>query len=61
MVWILLKKSFLPLTNLEKDGVAPEVVPERGELVDAPLVPGPARQLVLALAPRALSFKNWIH
>jgi hypothetical protein len=49
------------MADLEKDGVAPEVVPERGELVDAPLVPGPARQLVLTLAPRALSFKNWIH
>ena len=30
------------ITNLETDRVAPEVVSERGELVDAPLVPGPA-------------------
>ena len=52
---------YVYVLHLEADSVAPEVVSEGGELVDAPLVPGPAGQLVLTLTPRALSFKYGIH
>lgn len=45
---------------LEEDGVAPEVVPERGELMVLPLAEGPRGQTHLARRP-ALCLEQWVH
>ena len=46
---------------LEEDGVAPEVVPERGELVLPPLGEAVRRKLVLALRPVALGLEYGVY
>ena len=50
-----------PVDDLEKDGVAPEVVPKAGELVDPPLGERPGGQLVLSLGPAALGLEDRVH
>ena len=46
---------------LQEDGVAPEVVAQRGELVLPPLGEAEHRQLVLALRPVALRLEYGVH
>ena len=49
------------LDYLEKDCIAPEIISERGELVNSPLQEGPGSQLILSLRPSTFCFKYWVY
>ena len=51
-VYLLLELHADCIGLLEEDGVSPEQVAERGELVEAPLPEGPQSELSLARSPR---------
>ena len=51
-VYLLLELNADGVGLLEEDGVPPEQVAERGELVEAPLPEGPQSELRLAGGPR---------
>lgn len=46
---------------LEEDGVAPEKIPERRELVETPLSERPQSQLGLMLRPRHSGARDMLH
>ena len=51
-VYLLLELHADGIGLLEEDGVPPEQVTERGELVESPLPEGPQGELCLARGPR---------
>lgn len=63
---IVLKYLFLEFDRdgvglLQEDGVAPQVVPQRGELVELPLAPCVRCQFKLSFCPIALYVKKRVH